>query len=253
MGLNVVSAGSVERGVMVGITGQAGAGKTTLAATFPNPLVLDLEGGSFVLSRQGTSVHREWASPSKGRLQELRGVLREVAKTDFRTVVIDSWTRLSDWIEKDILEEDGSASSLMSAFGGFGKGRDAHVSRTMEVIDWLQKLQEHRKMNVVLVLHTKLGVVDLPSGESYSHFGTEGVKDSTKRVFMACDEVAMLRQKVVVVSKDKSSPGKAKGKGERELFRGSAPYCDVKSRFCDEPHAVPVLAGTNPLADILPA
>ena len=251
MGLNIKQAGKGSRGVMVGITGQSGAGKTTLAATFPKPLILDLEGGSAVLAEQGTAVVDEWERPAQGRLTELLGVLREAAKTEYRTLVIDSFTRLNEWIEADILEEDGKAESLMNACGGYGKGRDAHVARTAKVIEALQWVQVHKKMHVVFCLHEKLTAVDLPSGEHYSYFALEGVAMSAKRVLMACDIVARLGQKVVVVDQQKNQAGKARGKGERELFVGPSAYMDTKSRFHREPVTLPVQLGENPLADII--
>ena len=251
MALKIEKAGARERGIMFGLTGQAGAGKTTLAATFPAPLILDLEGGSWVLQGQDVDVHREWEKPERGRLKELLGVLREAAATDHKTVVIDSWTRLSEWIEADILEEDGHAESLSLAFGGYGKGQAAHRARTAEVISALAWLQEKRGKHVVWILHTLLGNVDLPSGESFSHFGTEGEKRSAAKVIQACDVVAMLRQSVTVVTAKGEKVGKARGTGDRELLTGSVPYADVKSRFSDGETIIPVTKGECPFADIV--
>ena len=251
MALKIEQAGAGNEGVMLGITGQSGAGKTTLAATLPKPLILDLEGGSKVLAEQGTPVIREWEHPRKGRLGEVLGVLREVAQsTDYRTVVIDSFTRLSEWIEADILEEDGKAQSLMSAMGGYGKGRDAHVTRTSKVIEALQWLQSRRQMHVVFALHEKVTAVDLPTGEHYSYFALEGVAASAKRILMACDIVGQLRQVVTVIDQ-KDGPGKAKGTGERELYVGPSAWMDTKSRFHREPRKLAVKWGENPLADVI--
>lgn len=247
-GLKTKKAGSIERGVMVGLTGPAGAGKTTLAATFPKPLVLDLEGGAWVLSEQGTDVYDDFAKKPQCRHTEMLSVLRMVAESELRTVIIDSWTRLSEWLEADILEEDGRATSLNAALGGYGKGADCHVNRTAKMIEALQWLQVKRKMHVVWVLHESIGSVDLPTGESFSYFGNEGAKKSTKRVIMACDVVAQLRQAVQVVDQTKDGAGRAIGDGHRELFVGSAPYADTKSRFDSEPRRIKVERGTNPLA-----
>ena len=232
---------------MIGLTGQPGAGKTTLMSTFPSPLILDLEGGSWVLQEQGTPVHNEWEHPKQGRLKELLGILREVAKTDHKTICIDSWTRLSTWIEQDILDEEPRASALNNCFGGYGAGASAHAKRTEQVLEALGWLQQHKGMHIVLSMHTKLGTVDQPSGETYTVFGTEGVKQSSARVVMACDMVAQLRQVVDVIQKG-TGKAKAVGQGERELFTGSAPYIDVKSRWHRGPTVIPVVWGENPFA-----
>ena len=254
MGLSVTKAGERKRGVMVGLTGRSGAGKTTLAATFPKPLLLDLEGGSWVLSRQGTDVHAGWDLKPQHRQDEFMNVLRDVAGLPagtYESVLVDSFTKLSEWIELDILEEDGSAESLNQAFGGYGRGGDAHAKRVGEVLKGLTFLQNSRGMHVVWIMHTKIGTEDLPTGESYASYGTQGNKKSAERLVMACDVVALLRQKVTVVDQKKNEAGKARGKGERELFVGSAPYADTKSRFHDKQLTLDVPMGVNPLADIL--
>ena len=112
-------------------------------------------------------------------------------------------------------------------------------------------MQSNRGLHVVWNLHEKVTAVDLPTGEHYSYFALEGVAASAKRVLMACDVVAQLRQKVVVVDQDSKSPGKARGTGERELFVGSSPYMDTKSRFHRKPTALAVKWGENPLADVV--
>ena len=249
--LQTKKAGSIERGVMVGITGPAGAGKTTLAGTLPKPVLLDLEGGSWVLSGADVDVYDDFAKRPQCRGKEMIAALREVAKGDWRTVIVDSWTRLSGWIERDILEEDGKAETLNQAMGGYGAGARAHMSRTSQIIEALQWLRDSKKMHVVLVLHENIGAVDLPSGESFSYFGIEGEKRSSKQVVMACDVVCALRQAVQVVSTGKDKPGRATGDGHRELFFGSSPYSDTKSRFHSEPTRVAVEQGVNPFADFI--
>lgn len=250
MGLHVEVAGGRDRGLMVGLTGQAGAGKTTLAATWPKPLVLDLEGGSWVLEASGTAVHKTWAQPKGGRLKELLGVLRDVAKTDFATVVVDSWTRLDTWIEKDILEEYGD-QSLSQVDGGYGKGQGIHKARTLQVIQALQWLQETRSKHVVWIMHSLVRDENLPSGESFSRYTHEGNKSSVSQVVQACDVVALLRQSITVVGQKGKTAGKARGQGDRELLTGSVPYCDVKSRFHSGSAIIPVEVGACPFTDIL--
>ena len=250
MALEVKKAGAIERGVMIGLTGPAGSGKTTLAATFPSPLVLDLEGGAWVLSEQGTDVYDGFVKRPQCRHREILAVLREVADMPHRTIVLDSWTRLSEWMEADILEEDGKAQSLNAALGGYGKGADAHASRTAKVVEALQWLQSHRKKHIALIMHEVIVSVDRPNGDSFSYFGVEGVKKSTKRVVMACDVVAHLAQAVQVV-RSGDGPGRAVGDGHRELYVGSAPYADWKSRFHAEPTRIKVERGVNPFSDFI--
>ena len=253
MALKVEVAGDAERGIMFGITGESGAGKTTLAATWPKPLVLDLEGGSWVLSGKGTAVHREWSSPKRGRAAELIGVLREVAKTDFKTLVIDSWTRLSTWIESDILERE-NATNLSTAAGGWGAGQGIHKTETMKVLAALQWLQEHRGLHVVLVMHTLIRTESKPSGETFGVYTHEGNRSSVTQVVQACDVVAQLRPRMTVVAKQ-GGGGQALTEEGRELITGNVAWSNVKSRFAkgDGEQIIPIEAGVCPFADVLEA
>ena len=255
MALNVRSAGKVNRGLAIGLSGEPGAGKTTLAATFPSPLFVDLEGGTFVLG-EDSDVPVQDVRPAEGVLRQkaFMGTIHDIAKVKdlpYKTIVVDSWSRLSDWLVDDILKEDGRAQSLMQAMGGYGKGRDAHVTRTGQIVTALTWLQENRNVHVVYIMHSKMGMVDLPDAESYSRFGHEGVKESTKRVMMACDVVAVLRQEFFVEKAKGDDRTLVSGSGERELFTGSHPGWECKSRFHDGPVVLQVKRGENPFASFM--
>ena len=248
MTLKIVKAGSRKAGKMIGITGQYGVGKTTLAATFPKPIVFDFEGGSDVLARFGTDVVHEWAWPKGGRLNEVLAATREVAKSDYETLVIDSWTYLSDMIEKDVLDDDPAAESLATVGKGFGDGYLRHAARTKELLAAMRWMQEAKKKNIVWIMHLKISSTNLPTGENFSRFNNEGVGKSLLAIGMACDAIAMLRQSIEVVDQTSKTPGKVLGTGSRELVLGSAPYVDIKSRFDgdEETRTIPVELGVFP-------
>lgn len=127
------------------VDGTEGIGKSTLAAQFPAPVILDTEEGTH---------HLDVARVSIGSWDELRSAVAEIGgrKGEFSTVVIDS----ADWAERllidNILEEHRKKS--IEDFG-FGKGF-THVAegfgRLLTQCDGLIGMGMH----VVFVAHVKV-------------------------------------------------------------------------------------------------
>jgi len=91
--------GQPTEGIMV-LVGQPKSGKTTLAASFPDSYMLELEpgGGDRVEGR----IH------DLGTLGEFREVLKAaVAEPSVKTIIVDSVDVLSDWLEDEIAKARG--------------------------------------------------------------------------------------------------------------------------------------------------
>lgn len=86
-----ITKGKQTRPQRVVIYGVESVGKTTFAAQFPNPLFLDIEGGTAHLNTDRCEIN-SWA--------ELNGALKEVASSDYQTVIIDSGIGQSAYASK---------------------------------------------------------------------------------------------------------------------------------------------------------
>jgi len=86
-------------GMKVNVYGRSGTGKTRFACTFPKPLLLvGFEDGTRSVSTvKGVFYVRVESS------EELTEVTREVASTEYKTIVLDTATGLQDTILKEIL------------------------------------------------------------------------------------------------------------------------------------------------------
>ena len=133
---------SPVRGV---VYGTEGIGKSTLAAAFPSPVILDTEEGTH---------HLDCARVSIGSWEELRSAVAEIggSPSEFRTVVIDS----ADWSERLLIESVCAEHRKKSIEDfGFGKGF-THVaegfSRLLSQCDALVGVG----LNVVFVAHSKV-------------------------------------------------------------------------------------------------
>ena len=127
------------------VDGTEGIGKSTLAAQFPAPVILDTEEGTH---------HLDVARVSIGSWDELRSAVAEIGgrKGEFSTVVIDS----ADWAERLLIDnicEEHRKKSIEDF--GFGKGF-THVAegfgRLLTQCDGLIGMGMH----VVFVAHVKV-------------------------------------------------------------------------------------------------
>ena len=209
--------GKQTRPQRVVIYGVESVGKTTFAAQFPAPLFLDIEGGTAHLNTDRCEIN-SWA--------ELNGALKEVAASDYQTVIIDS----ADWAER-LCVEDLLASTKKASIEDFGYGKGwvqvaERMSRMLTALDSLIAIGKH----VVLLAHSKVQRVEPPDlMTAYDRYELKLEKKSSPLVKEWADELWFFRFKTKVVE---SENGKAKGTGGKQriiLTTHSAAY-DAKTR-----------------------
>ena len=116
-----------DRAVFVTILGEAGLGKTSLAASFPKPIFLRAEDGLQAIPLE----NRPDAFPVIKKESELWEQLMTLIKEDhdYKTVVIDSVTALERLFVQSVIEGDPKAPrSINQALGGYGAGLAALAS-----------------------------------------------------------------------------------------------------------------------------
>jgi hypothetical protein len=209
--------GKQQRPQRVVIYGVESVGKTTFASKFPNPLFLDIEGGSNHLNVDRVAVS-SW--------KELGQCITEAAATDYETIVIDS----ADWAERLAVEDLLATSKKQSVEDfGFGKGwvmAAEKVSRFLTALDSLIDAGKH----VVVLAHSKVQRTEPPDIlAAYDRYELKLSKQSSPLVKEWADELWFFRFKTKAVSQEN---GKAKGIGGKEriiLTTHSAAY-DAKTR-----------------------
>ena len=209
--------GKQQRPQRVVIYGVESVGKTTFASKFPNPLFLDIEGGSNHLAVDRVAVS-SW--------KELGECIQEASRTDYETVVIDS----ADWAERLAVEDLLATNKKQSVEDfGFGKGwvmAAEKVSRFLTALDALIDAGKH----VVVLAHSKVQRTEPPDIlAAYDRYELKLSKQSSPLVKEWADELWFFRFKTKAVSQEN---GKAKGIGGKEriiLTTHSAAY-DAKTR-----------------------
>ena len=214
--MNIVK-GKQQRAQRVVIYGVESVGKSTFASQFPNPLFLDVEGGTAHLDTDRVEV---------ATLADLEGALAACRTTDYSTIVIDS----ADWAERLVLEGMLAQDRKKSVEDyGFGKGFVMLAERFSRLLKAADGLISAGK-NVVFVAHSKVQKVEPPDLlAAYDRYELKLTKQSAPLLKEWADELWFFRFKTKTVE---SSSGRAKGVGGKErviLTTHSAAY-DAKTR-----------------------
>lgn len=229
---------------IVTITGDAGVGKSTLAATWPKPIFIRAEDGIKSIPKD----RRPAAFPVLSSVQELwdqlSWLLRE--EHDFRTLVIDSVTQLESIFGDHVISQDTKgAKSLATADGGYGAGYRAVAVMHGRVRQAAKLLKERRGMHIVFIAHSDVAKIDPPDGDPYSRYELRLHKLSETHYVDNVDMVAYLRLETFVTGKADDRVKKAKSDGTRIAICHSSPSQVSKNRF-DIEEPVTVHKGKNP-------
>src|SRR5690625_1571536 len=150
---------------VITIVGFPGVGKSTLGATFPNPIFVQAENATSVFETlpedRQPAFFPELPAPSAKRnvrpSEVLLSDLRELvtAEHDYKTVVIDAVTTLNMLFEQEVIEFDPSdaANNIGEAAGGYGKGYLAVAALHAKVRNACEHLRR-RGITVVFLAHS---------------------------------------------------------------------------------------------------
>ena len=215
----------IERGrrhspVRAVVYGTEGIGKSTLAAAFPAPVILDTEEGTH---------HLDVARVSIGSWDELRAAIAELGggRGEFRTVVIDS----ADWAERLLVEHLLAEHKQKSIEGfGFGKGYTLLAEgfgRLLTQCDALIGVG----LNVVFVAHSKVQRTSPPDmADGFDRYELKLTKQTAPLLKEWCDLLAFCNYKTAVTE---GSDGRKKATGgkRRLMHLERAAAWDAKNRY----------------------
>lgn len=175
--------------------GPPGIGKTTLAAEFPEPIILQVE--------DGTPGDLELNSFGKlDTFEQVMGYLEVLYTEDheFKTVVIDSVTELERLVFAETCrrgDDKGNAKANIEDFG-YGKGY-VYAKRTwQDVVDGLNALRRDRGMTIILIAHSTVERFDDPETVSYDRYEIDLHKHSVGAIEREMDAIFLLKSPISV-------------------------------------------------------
>ncbi len=204
-----------NRPIICTIFGEAGMGKTTLAAMFPKPVFIRTEDGTQSLVGNEDVKLFPLATNTTEVLNQIEALATQ--EHDFKTVVIDSITQLATMIEGEIVDADPKAKSINQAGGGYGAGYGAAADKHRTIRDWVGALAYDRGMNVVFIGHADTETLDLPDADPYSRYTVRMHKKSLPNYTDNVDLVGFIKLKTFVRGGD-GEKKRAVSTGEREII-----------------------------------
>ena len=194
------------RAPILAIVGYPGSGKTSLAATFPNPIFIQTDDNSETVFTAWPDDMQPAFMPKIPRANLKRNIrpsevvleqLRELATKphDFKTVVFDTATSLNLLLEEEITVFDpAGAENVADASGGFHKGYKTVATKHAKIRNACEELRK-RGMSVVFLCHTAIHKIknspDLPECTVY---GIDMHPDSRPYYVNHSDAVLYLKQ-----------------------------------------------------------
>ena len=238
-----------DRPVLVTICGDAGMGKTSLAAAFPKPIFIRSEDGMQSIPEHMRPSAFPVANDAKTLWEQLTAVIHE--PHDYQTLVIDSVTALERLFVADVLAQDPKAKSINQALGGYGAGTAAVAAMHQRVRKGAGLANTKRGMHVVFVAHADIENMKLPDADDYMRYSLRLPSKSLPPYVDDVDVVGFVRLEMFTKGDD-GDRKRAISTGDRELIVHATASNVSKNRYgLTEP--MPFKAGENPLAAVIPA
>ncbi len=214
-----------HKALRVGIYGQPGIGKTTLAAEFPNPVFVDVEDGSNQLPVARLPRPTSW--------EMLLDEVREVrdGNVPCSSLVIDTADAAENLCIRHVCSEHNWAG-LESP--GYGKGYTYAAEEFGKLLDLLGEVVDGGR-NVVVVAHAMARKFERPDEEgAYDRYEPKLSKKVAPMYKEWCDMLLFCDYKTYVETESNKDGKitKAKAKGGKRIIRTTHHPCwDAKNRF----------------------
>lgn len=218
-----IESGKKMPAVRAVIYGPEGIGKSTLASFWPQPLFLDIEGGTHHLNVARITAPKSWSA-----VQQIFAEL-ERDNQGYKTLVIDT----ADWLEKLIKEAICVERKVVSLgdlpFGQLYAKLGGYWGR---MLDSLSRIADNG-MNVILLAHSQLAHCEIPeetgSFDRYELKLNTSFKVSTSAMTKEWASVVLfMNYETFVVETD----GKTKARGGSRVIHTTHSVCwDAKNRY----------------------
>lgn len=223
-----ITHGVINKPQKVLIYGPEGIGKTTLASHFPNPLFIDVEGGTSHIDVPRLPRPDSWQM----LLDEVTWV-RDYPEECGGTLVVDTL----DWAEKLCIRHVCGAKNWKGIEDpGYGRGFTYAVEEFGKLLNLLSEATE-RGLNVCVTAHASIVKFEQPDETgAYDRWGLKLIDgkraSSASLVKEWADAVLFCDWKTVVIAKDKDGKtARATGGRNRVMRCTHAATWDAKNRW----------------------
>lgn len=239
----------IDRPVIVTICGDSGMGKTTLAATFPKPIVIRAEDGLQAVPADMRPDAFPVLQGPDDLWEQLKGLIHE--EHGYKTLIVDSVTALERMFIQNVVDTDPKKPrGIQQALGGYGAGRDAVAAMHARLRKAAGLLADRRGMNTVFIAHAETERIEPPDDDAYMRYALRLHAKSMPAYVDDVDIVGFLKLETFTTGEGERK--KAISDGTRVLITYATAANVSKNRYgITEP--LTVLPNVNPFTDIVPA
>lgn len=205
--------------------GPQGVGKSTFAASAPNPIFLPTEDGLGRLDVQHFPLLRTFQDV----LEALGALYQE--DHEFQTAVLDT----ADWMEPLVWAKTCEVNSWGDIeTPGYGKGYLAALTHWMEILEGFNALREQKHMAIIVIAHSDIKRFNAPDTEPYDRYQIKLQERASAKLQEWSDCVLFAN---FVTHTAKTDVGFNKkvirgvGFGERMLYTEERPAFKAKNRY----------------------
>lgn len=202
--------------------GPEGIGKSTLASRFPNPVFIDVEGGTTRLDVARIDVRQGGYAAVVQAIQELA-----VGSQGYKTLVIDT----TDWLDAMVTEKvcQKAGKDGIEDFG-YGKGYVYVKEEWSRLLDMLDAMQKKNGMGIVFCAHAWMKAVSLPDETgTYDHWEMK-MQKFTAPLLREWVEFQFFIKYDTIIIEDKDTKRRRGAGGQRVICTTHTPFWDAKSR-----------------------
>ncbi len=216
--LNIIT-GIILRALKVVIYGTEGIGKSSLASRFPDPIFIDVEGGTAQLNVRRVQRPSTW--------DELINLILEIARTAgiCKTLILDT----ADWCETLCVEYICAKYNQKSIESfNYGKGYTLLAEEWNRLISALNAVVA-AGIHVVVIAHARQRKIELPDqAGSFDHYELKLTRQGAPILKEWSDILLFCNYETYVVTTETNSK-KATG-GRRVMYASHSPVYDAKNR-----------------------
>lgn len=218
----IISTGRAAVPLKVLAYGPEGVGKTTLASGAPKPLIIDLDRGSFELD-----VARTEPDTFEGVLAAIEWAIT----SEYQTIAVDSVSSFERFVIERCLRGTTATSlsdTVQGHDGSYGKGDAKALQYWREFIGALDRAA--RTKNVVLIGHSVVKQVSMPTGETFDKFELALRPGPAGEIKRWVNYILFARAEVSVRKNEKTKRGIAESTGLRHMYTDCSGAYEAKHR-----------------------
>jgi hypothetical protein len=184
--LDTVIKGRTPKAPRIMIYGYEGVGKSTWAASAPNPIFIQTEDGLDNIDTNKFPIAKTWNEV----VEQMTALITE--EHDFQTVIVDSISGLERLIWTEVCKQFG-VKNIEKADGGFSRGYKHALDWWGLFLEGLEKLNE-KGMMIILIGHVGVQEVKDPESQTYHRTAPRVHHLAEGMISQWCDAVLQAKQ-----------------------------------------------------------